>query len=208
MKKTKLTSIMNAKRDLIKALEKKGCKMLPDSDLFVTSETDPTEVWERIRDKFELDLGYNAVLTVENDEGKTENWGLIVDDTAPEYEMYEFLYHDDWLDSLGLAQDYSQLFLRDAVDPESLDGIKTSFVFQNYKNFNSAVMELEEMEVNSYISLVLIQDYEVVAEYVLKRRNGEAFENVLYEQTDNFLEDRVTEYEEGYGDVVQPKAGY
>ena len=79
---------------------------------------------------------------------------------------------------------------------------------QNYKNFNSAVMELEDMEVNSYISLVLIQDYEVVAEYVLKRRNGEDFENVLYEQTDNFLEDRVTEYEEGYGDVVQPKAGY
>ena len=66
----------------------------------------------------------------------------------------------------------SHLFLRDAWEPDSLANIKNSFIFINKQGFEAVKKILEDVKVNSIISLLFLdlEKNEVVEEYFIPRK--------------------------------------
>lgn len=126
--------------------------------------------------------GVNAVVREvfsEKDGGKGE-WYFFIDDTEP----------DEIVEIAGVVGRYYELFFdlnfankREEIKLEKNRGYNfmVSFVCQNAGWYNCAVKELEDVEVDGYMSVVLIQNSKIVAEHTLKQLNGKRPECVFFE---------------------------
>ena len=87
-----------------------------------------------------------------------------------------------------------------------------SFVCQNVSWYNCAVKELDDLEVNGYMSVILIQNGEIVAEHTLNQTDREGPESILYEGEDKSAEvfcRRVNkEFRENKVEYLFPDFGY
>ena len=144
---------------------------------------------------------------VERQTSKAEDkgyWAFFIDDTEP----------DAVVEKTGIVRDHSDLFFDDqlySVELKANRGFEymVSFVCQNVSWYNCAVMELEDLEVNGYMSIILIQNGEIVAEHTLNRTNVERPESVLAEDKngDVFCRRMNKEYREDK-EYLFPDFGY
>ena len=176
---------------------------------------------DRTENRYGLPLDFNQVLEVEDKKGRKFLWGFVIDGKDPEdcaqgewiyYEYKIDLDYDDYVED-DIIDNNGKILLRARIDPDSLKGINISFVCQNRLWYNMAVQAVKDIEVDSYISVVLIQDHEVVSEYTLKNSKGKNPKCILGEFREKDEENRYEEswYDEADGSlqtVWSPPVGY
>ena len=192
-----------ATRDIIKELDRKGYKTFPNDYRLFGYYGKNAPLKDKTDNKYDLAIDLNEVIRVEDKNGKQFLWGLVIDGTEPEdagdgvllfWDQTDRIYNDtgenvddDVIDNNG------KLLLRALIDPASLKGMKISFVCQNRFWYNMAVQSLKDIEVDNYMSVVLIQDREVVSEFTLMNKKGKRPKCILGEFREEDNEDRYQE---------------
>lgn len=134
-------------------------------------------------------------------------WAFFIDDTEP----------DEVVEKTGIVRDHSDLFFDDqlySVELKKNRGFDymVSFVCQNVSWYNCAVKELEDLEVNGYMSVILIQNGEIVAEHTLNQTDREKPESILFEGDDKnaevFCRRMNKEFRENKVEYLFPDFGY
>ena len=225
--KTPFTGYSRAKNerateDLTEALESKGYKVFgPDYDRFAYAGKN-APLSDMTDNRFDLDIDLNAALKIEDKKCRKFTWGFVIDGTEPEDAgegmlLYSFqrsrIYEDYGADVLTRVVDNNEkLLLRALIDPASMKNIKISFVCQNRFWYNNAVEELKDIEVDCYISVILIQDNRVVSEFTLKDRKGRRPKCILGEyrevDSENRYAEDVVEIAGKLERLLQPPLGY
>ena len=173
--------------DIETELASKGFKFLSfpnaGSDSFTVEDG---KIKDNTPNRYDLDMDLDYVASVEDKKGKKFIWGFVFDGNEPEdigsgeliYEelYYEGYYRDMDEPEFGMADDVieknSKILLRVLLDPSSMKGINISFVCQNRIWYNWAVESLQDVTVDNYISVILIQGRKIVSEYTLGNKNG------------------------------------
>ena len=147
---------------------------------------------------------------VERQTSKAEDkgyWAFFIDDTEP----------DAVVEKTGVVRDHCDLFFDDQLYDVKLKKNRgfeymVSFVCQNVSWYNCAVRELKDLEVNGYMSVILIQNGEVVAEHTLNQTYGERPKSILFEDenenADVFCRRMNKEYREENEEYLFPDFGY
>jgi hypothetical protein len=174
----------------------------------------------------QLNMDFDEVLRVTDKKGKEFLWGFVIDGTEPEdigngEVILESLYYEGYYRDKEEAEENvednvidknGKILLRALLDPASLKGIKISFVCQNRFWYNFAVEALKDIEVDTYISVVLIQDYKVVSEFTLKNKKDKRPKCILGEFREQDDEDRyewdVMDIDGKTEQIINPPLGY
>lgn len=211
-----------AVQDIIKELKSKGYKISRNDFKLFGYVGKNAPLLDMTENKYDLAMDLNEVIRVEDKNGRQFLWGLVIDGTEPEdagngewlfWDQSSKIYNDtgenvddDVIDNNG------KLLLRALIDPASLKGMKISFVCQNRFWYNFAVQSLKDIEVENYISVVLIQDCRVVSEFTLMNKKGKRPKCILGEfceedNEDRYMED-IVESESGFDHILIPPFGY
>ncbi len=211
-----------ATRDIVKELNRKGYKTFPNDYRLFGYYGKNAPLKDKTDNKYDLAMDLNEVIRVEDKNRKQFLWGLVIDGTEPEdagdgvllfWDQTDRIYNDtgenvddDVIDNNG------KLLLRALIDPVSLKGMKISFVCQNRFWYNMAVQSLKDIEVDNYMSVVLIQDREVVSEFTLMNKKGKRPKCILGEFREEDNEDRYQddclEIEGKFEHFLFPPLGY
>ncbi len=169
--------------DIVSAFKAKGYKVRKAAGRFADEDGRVKEIAEN---RYDIDLELDYVAEIEDKKGKKICWGFVFDGTEPEDIgkgdlMFESLYHEGFYGNDDDAAEYveddvvdknGKILLRALMDPASMKDLNISFVCQNRFWYNFAVNSLKEIETDSYISVILIQDSEIVSEFTLKNKKG------------------------------------
>ena len=226
-----------AERDICRALISNNYQVLDsypvsdDKSFTYAGKNAPLD--DNTENRFDLEMDFNKVLIVKDPKGKQFKWGLVIDGTEPEditrgecvyvscwteksdyVEGYGFISEDECEDTVedNVVENNGKILLRALIDPGSVKDMNISFVCQNRVWYNLAVEALKNVTVNRYISVVLIQNEEVVSEYTLKDKKGKNPKCLLGEFRERDVENR---YDTGWimsdedsRSVLVPPSGY
>ncbi len=114
------------------------------------------------------------------DGGKPEYWLFIAEMTGFEKDANYYAHSDGKCDVKSfLVYEISDLFLRDVWEPETLEGIKTTFIFFTEESYEDFLKLIDGIKVNSWMSVLWVdmEKGRVVEEHQLPTMTKKPYSN-------------------------------
>ncbi|MBO4473883.1 MAG: hypothetical protein IK020_06695 [Clostridiales bacterium] len=95
------------------------------------------------------------------------------------YWFYKYVSSDRyWRNDI---RDFSELFLRDLWEPETLKEVKVTFVFADKDHYEETLEKMKDIKINNYISFLLVDPENGIAmeEKMLPRYDGKAGKSIF-----------------------------
>ena len=123
--------------------------------------------------------------------GIPSSFALRVHGYEPLFWVFQYVPSDTYLrEEIG---QYSDFFLRDLWEPETLTDVKETFVFADKEHFEETREKLNGIKVNNYVELLLVDTNKntIVEEWMMPRFDGKTMESVFdLPKMDAFPEER------------------
>ncbi|MBO4688155.1 MAG: hypothetical protein J5636_06540 [Clostridiales bacterium] len=121
------------------------------------------------------------------------SFSIKVPGEGPSYWLYKYFSSDRyWGNEI---REFSELFLRDLWEPDTLKDVKVTFVFADQSYYEETLEKMKEIKVNNYISFLLVDPDKglVMEEKMLPRFDGKIMKSVFdlprmetsWEESDN-----------------------